>query len=154
MPVIGQYSLDQVLGSSVDATVWRGRCGRPVERSVAVKQLRSRTPLDARRVLDEVEALVALDHPHVVRVLEVLEHDEGVVVVMQYAPGGSLAELLSARRRLDAGETVAVAAPLADALASAHRHGIVHGDVKPSNILFTSDGEPLLADFGGPLRGT
>ncbi|MEY2460209.1 MAG: serine/threonine protein kinase, bacterial [Acidimicrobiaceae bacterium] len=154
VPVIGQYSLEQVLGSSPEATVWRGRCSRPVDRPVAVKQLRTHDPDDAKRVLEEVTALVALDHPHVVRVLEVLESDDGVSVVMQYAPGGSLAELLSARHRLDAGETVAVAAPLADALASAHRHGIVHGDVKPANVLFTSDGEPLLADFGGATRGT
>lgn len=155
MPVLGQYSLEQVLGSSPEATVWRGRCSRPGDRSVAVKQLRTRDPEEAARVLEEVTALVALDHPHVVRVLEVFDDDDGgVIVVMQYAPGGSLAELLSARRRLDAGEIVAVAAPLADALASAHRHGIVHGDVKPANVLFTSDGEPLLADFGGAMRGT
>src|SRR5882762_2933659 len=104
MPVIGQYSLEQVLASSPEATVWHGRCSRPVDRSVAVKQLRTRDPDDAKRVLDEVTALVALDHPHLVRVLEVLDSDDGVIVVMQYAPGGSLAELLSARRRLDAGE--------------------------------------------------
>jgi len=154
MPAFGHYSLEDLLSSSPDATVWRGTCRRPIERSVAVKQLRARDPGEAARVLEEVRALVALDHPHVVRVLDVIDHEDGVVVVMQYAPGGSLAQLLSSRPSLDAGETVAVAAPLADALASAHRQGIVHGDLKPSNVLFTSDGEPLLADFGGTQRGT
>ncbi|MEY2421021.1 MAG: serine/threonine protein kinase, bacterial [Acidimicrobiaceae bacterium] len=154
MPVIGQYSLEQLLSSNAEANVWRGRCHRPVDRSVAVKQVLPRDPDDAARLLEEVTTLLALDHPHVVRVLEVLDGEDGVIVVMQYAPGGSLAELLAERRCLDAGETVAIAAPLADALASAHRHGIVHGDVKPANVLFTSDGEPLLADFGGGMRGT
>ena len=74
-----------------------GAAGRSTA-PVAVKQLRARDPAEAKRVLEEVTALVALDHPHVVRVLEVLESDDGVIVVMQYAPGGSLAELLSARR--------------------------------------------------------
>jgi eukaryotic-like serine/threonine-protein kinase len=121
---------------------------------VALKRWRINVPDDTERVLEEVRKLVELDHPHVVRVLEVLDAADGVIVVMQYAPGGSLAELLSTRSHLSAGETVAVAAPLADALESAHRHGLVHGDVKPANVLFTSDGEPLLADFGGPMRGT
>lgn len=154
MPVGGRYSLDQLLASSPDATVWRGRCTRPIERPVAVKELKARNPDEAARLLEEVTALVRLDHPHVVRVFEVLDDTDGVTVVMQYAPGGSLAELLASRQSLDAGETVALAAPLADALASAHRQGIVHGDVKPSNVLLSADGEPLLADFGCGARGT
>ena len=96
----------------------------------------------------EATVLTELDHPHVVRVLEVLHDGDGVAIAMQYAPGGSLADLLAERGRLDPGQVVAVAAPVADALASAHRRGVLHGDVKPANILFTSDGEPLLGDFG------
>jgi serine/threonine protein kinase len=71
-----------------------------------------------------------------------------VALAMQFAPGGSLADLLAQRGRLAPGQVVAVAAPIAEALASAHRRGVVHGDVKPANVLFTSDGEPLLSDFG------
>src|SRR5256885_1247525 len=149
-----RYSLLEQLGASPDATVWRGRCMRPVERPIVVKRFRAESPADIVRLLDDLKALITLDHPHVVRVLDVVEGTDNVTVVMQYAPGGTLAELLAGRRPLDAGETVAVVAPLADALASAHRSGIVHGDVKPSNVLFTSDGEPLLADFGGGTRGT
>jgi hypothetical protein len=81
-------------------------------------------------------------------VLEVLEDGDGLAIAMSLAPGGSLDALLSQRTRLAPGEVVAVARPIADALASAHRRNIVHGDVKPANILFTSDGEPLLSDFG------
>ena len=67
---------------------------------------------------------------------------------MPLARGGSLRHLLDECGTLAAGQVVAVLAPIADALASAHRRGVVHGDVKPANVLFTSDGEPLLADFG------
>ena len=94
-----------------------------------------------------------LDHPHIVRVLDVLDDGEGVAIVMAFAPGGTLADLRQDRGALSAGEVVAVVAPLADALASAHRRQVLHGDVKPANVLFTSDGEPLLADFGAQRGG-
>jgi serine/threonine protein kinase len=92
--------------------------------------------------------LVELDHPHVVRVLEVLQDGDGIALAMQFAPGGSLDDVLAERGRLEPGQVVAIAAPVAEALASAHRRGVLHGDVKPANVLFTSDGEPLLTDFG------
>jgi hypothetical protein len=114
----------------------------------AVKRLHADSPEQRERLRREASVLLGLDHPHLVRVVEVVDEPDGIGLVLQYAPGGSLADLLAERGRLGPGEVVAVATPIAAALASAHRRGVVHGDVKPANVLFTSDGEPLLADFG------
>ena len=98
-----------------------------------------------------------LDHVHVVGITEILDAGDGIgpAIVMPYAAGGSLADVLATGRRLAPGELVAVAAPVAEALAAAHASGLVHGDVKPGNVLLTSAGQPLLADFGGdPSEGT
>lgn len=153
MGALGDYELAERLGTGGQGTLWRGRRRGPVAHDVAVKRLPPGAPAEAVEALRrEAELLAALDHPHVVRVLDVVEDDEGVALVMQFAPGGSLAALLAARGRLAPGEAVAVLAPVADALASAHHRGVVHGDVKPANILFTSDGEPLLGDFGVARR--
>jgi len=150
MTSVGGYQLETQIGAGASGTVWRAHRQGPVLQVVALKRLRgaASTPTDLARLRREATVLTELDHPHIVRVLEVLDDDEGLALAMQYAPGGSLEVLLASRGRLAPGEVVAVAAPIADALASAHRRGVVHGDVKPANILFTSDGEPLLGDFG------
>ena len=72
----------------------------------------------------------------------------GLGLVLDYAPGGSLAELMASRGSLGAGETVTVLTPVAQALAYLHGHGFTHGDVSPGNVLFTAHGKPLLADLG------
>ncbi len=149
MTAVGEYELEQQIGAGASGTVWRAHRRGPVPRVVALKRLRAGSgEVDLARIRREAAVLTELDHPHVVRVLEVVEDGDGIAVAMQFAPGGSLDSLLAERGRLTPGEVVAVAAPIADALASAHRRGIVHGDVKPANVLFTSDGEPLLGDFG------
>lgn len=146
---VGDYELERQIGAGASGTVWRAHSRGPVARVVAIKRL----PVgggsgELERLRREATLLTDLDHPHIVRVLEVLHDGDGIALAMQFAPGGSLDELLAERGRLTPGQVVAVAAPVADALASAHRRGIVHGDVKPANVLFTSDGEPLLSDFG------
>ncbi|MGH9217561.1 MAG: serine/threonine-protein kinase, partial [Acidimicrobiales bacterium] len=146
---VGDYELERQIGAGASGTVWRAHSRGPVARVVAIKRL----PVgggagELERLRREATVLTDLDHPHIVRVLEVLHDGDGIALAMQFAPGGSLDELLAERGRLTPGQVVAVAAPVADALASAHRRGIVHGDVKPANVLFTSDGEPLLSDFG------
>ena len=67
---------------------------------------------------------------------------------MDYAPGGSLRQLVGARGRLSVGETVTVLTPIAQVLAYLHGRGFTHGDVSPGNVLFTAHGKPLLADLG------
>jgi Protein kinase domain len=148
-PTVGDYELERQIGTGASGTVWRAHRRGPVDRVVALKRFRvGAGSRDLERLRREATLLTELDHPHVVRVLEVLHDGDGVALAMQLATGGSLSGLLVERGRLAPGEVVAVAAPVADALASAHRRGVLHGDVKPANVLFTSDGEPLLSDFG------
>jgi serine/threonine protein kinase len=151
MPVtcVGDYELWARIGTGSTGAVWKAYRRRPAPRIVALKRLRAAACGQAGRARLEREAavLTELDHPHIVRVVEVVEDGEGVAIVMELAAGGSLDAVLAERGRLAAGEIVAVAVPIADALASAHRRGIVHGDVKAANILFAADGRPLLADF-------
>ena len=149
MTSVGEYEIEHQIGAGASGTVWRAHHRGPVTRVVALKRLRAGgSPAELTRMRREATVLTELDHPHIVRVLEVLHDGDGVALAMQFAPGGSLADLLAERGRLTPGQVVAVAAPVADALASAHRRGVLHGDVKPANVLFTSDGEPLLTDFG------
>ncbi|MFJ3957987.1 serine/threonine-protein kinase [Arthrobacter sp. NPDC090010] len=88
----------------------------------------------------------------------------GEGLLMDFAPGGTVASLVAARGRITPEETVTVIVPIARALAYLHARGLVHGDVAPGNILFSAEGKPLLSDFGlarirgeeerGPLLGT
>ena len=147
---VGDYELWARIGTGATGAVWKAyRRGTPTG-VVAVKRLRAaRRPsrADRRRLRYEATVLARLDHPHIVRLVDVVDDAGGVAVVMELAPGGSLDALLAERSQLSPGEVVAVAAPVADALAAAHRRGVVHGDVKAGNILFAADGRPLLADF-------
>lgn len=140
------YTMEALLGSGSSGAVYRARQHASGNRMVAVKRVSD--PALARQLMEEGQVLAHLDHPSIVRVHELVADGRGVAIVMQYAAGGSLEQLLSERGRLSDVETVAVAARLADALASAHRRGVLHRDVKPANILFTAEGHPMLADFG------
>lgn len=164
-PTYAGYVVDDRLGDGATGTVWRAHpVGQP-DRMVALKQLKDGADRsDLERLRQEGAILALLDHPHIVKVLEVVDNDDGVVVVMEHAAGGSLEDLLAHHGPLSVEQAVAVVAAIADAASAAHREGVVHGDIKPSNILFTADGKPLLADFGvaqvsgpapaGAIRGT
>ena len=151
-PILPGYVLEATLGHGSSGTVHLARRADWAGRVVAVKRVPRTGDAATSLLRHEAEVLAALDHPHIVRVLDLVSDGDGCAIAMQFAAGGSLADLLVRRGRLTPGEVVAVAAPIADALASAHRQGLVHCDVKPANVLFTSDGEPLLSDFGVARR--
>ena len=123
------------------------------DRPVALKHLAlhgsARDMARARqRIRREAEALVRLDHPHVVRLLELIDDGDEVVLVMPYLGGGTLADHVRQNGPLTPGQVALLADTLLDALAAAHRQGIVHRDIKPSNVLFDDAGRAYLADFG------
>jgi hypothetical protein len=100
------------------------------------------------RIRREAEVLGSLRHPHVVHLREVVDDGDDVVLVMDHLPGGTLAQRVADEGPLAPDEVDRLADQLLDALAAAHRLGIVHRDIKPGNVLFDATGSPKLADFG------
>ncbi len=152
MPEVAGYEVGRRLGRGASATVWLV-VEHSTGREYALKCF-DRASGDAAvedGIRRELRILSVLDHDHLVRahaVVRVPGGAGGLGLLLDYAPGGSLAELLAARGRLGAGEAVTVLTPVAQALAYLHTHGFAHGDVSPGNVLFTAHGKPLLADLG------
>jgi predicted ATPase len=120
--------------------------------AVAIKQLRLDVVSRAEsieRFRREGEALERLNHPNIVRVLELARERETHYIVMEYIAGGSLENLLESRASpLPIERVVNIALDLCDALTRVHRLEIIHRDLKPSNVLMADDGTPRLTDFG------
>lgn len=141
------FQVQGLVSASPTGEVWQARAEASGER-VALKRVRLRDG-GARDEAKRIASILGIiGHPHLLRIREVVPLGEEVVFVLDYADGGSLAELLSARGPLDAAEVVTTIAPIAEALAAAHERGLVHGDVTPDHILYTGDGRPVLADLG------
>ncbi len=141
------YELGRQLGRGAFGLVLAGR--DRLRRDVAIKVLPGVARDDGPDRADaETEALVLarLDHPHVVRVYDYLEHDELALIVMEQLGGGSLRARAAQGLRIEAACAVGLAA--AAGLGYAHDQGVLHRDVKPENILFAADGRPKVADFG------
>ena len=148
MSVAG-YEVEAPLGRGAMGTVHRARRLDALGRVVALKRVpMTGDPSLTARLRQEASVLASLDHPHIVRILELVPDGDGVAIAMQLAAGGSLEDRLRRDGAVPAVELASMAAKLSDALASAHRRGVLHCDVKPGNILFTADDEPLLSDFG------
>ncbi|MGX9901602.1 protein kinase domain-containing protein [Arthrobacter sp. SA17] len=152
-PVVSGYDVGRQLGKGGSAAVWLVS-EKSTGRSFALKCLED-APDDfstEESIRREIRILSALDHPHLVRAHGVVRlggvGDGSVGLVMDFAAGGSLAELVGIRGKLSVGETVTVLTPMAQALAYLHSQGFTHSDVSPGNVLFSAQGKPLLADLG------
>jgi serine/threonine-protein kinase len=144
----GRYQIERVLGEGGMATVYLAEDLKH-KRKVAVKVMRPELAetLGADRFLREVEIASKLSHPHILPV-----HDSGseggvLYYVMPVVEGESLPARLKRERQLPVAEALRLAREVAEALAYAHKRGIIHRDIKPANILL-SEGHALVADFG------
>ncbi|MGW5358671.1 serine/threonine protein kinase [Actinopolymorpha pittospori] len=141
------YEIEGLLSAGPIGETWLARDEANGEQ-VALRRIRPRdaTAVDQARRL--VERLNALGHPRLRRVKELLPYDGELVLVVDHAEGGSVEQLLLVRGVLDPGEVVTIASTVARALAAAHERGLVHGHLTPDSILFSADGQPVLADLG------
>jgi serine/threonine protein kinase len=153
--IAGRYTLEAEIGRGGMGAVWRGR-DDVLGRTVALKRIGAApggiTP-DAIRAEREAKLAAKLNHANVVAVFDLAEQTtvDGLSqqwLVMEYVEGTDLAELVRTRGRLTPDEAAPILAQTANALAAAHGAGIVHRDVKPSNILVAPDGQVKLSDFG------
>jgi hypothetical protein len=163
---LGVYEIQSLIGRGGMGEVYLAhdtRLGRPV----ALKVLPERFVEDERfreRLLRESRLAASLDHPNVVPIYDAGEADGRLFIAMRYVEGADLKALLRSRASLDPARTVAIAGQVAQALDAAHLRGLVHRDVKPSNVLLDQQDErdhAYLADFGlthsdradGPVDG-
>ena len=148
--VLGRYRLVERIGLGGMAEVWRAHDVR-LDREVAVKLLHPHLlPDQHSRERLQAEALAAarLSHPGIVAVYDVDARGEVPAIVLELVEGESLAHRLEAAGTLPEREAATIAAQVADALQHAHDRGLVHRDVKPANIVLTTDGRARLVDFG------
>ena len=144
------YDIGDQLGQGGMGVVISGQ-HRQLGRRVAIKQLPAAFAADPdvrRRFTAEARVLASLDHPHVVPVYDFVERDGVCLLVMELLPGGTLRSRVTAAGGFTAPHAVAVCLAAASGLAAAHRHGVLHRDVKPENMLFAASGVLKVADFG------
>lgn len=146
----GRYRLDRMIGAGGMAQVWEGT-DAVLGRKVAIKVLHPHLGDDealVRRFRQEAVAAARLNDPGIVGVYDTCSDGGNEAIVMELLDATTLRTLLDERGAVDADTTMRIGLRLLDALEAAHRAGLVHRDVKPSNILLCDDGRVKIADFG------
>jgi serine/threonine protein kinase len=169
-PVVPGFLAGRVLGRGGSSTVWlvtEERSGREFAlKCLGEGHSEVTGPGDGREpgadteeaIRREIRILSVLDHQHLIKAYDALRLHQPVGsavtggatigLLLDYAPGGSLGDLVGSRTKLTIGETVTVLTPIAQVLGYLHGQGFTHGDVSPGNVLFTGHGKPMLSDVG------
>ncbi|GAA1191695.1 hypothetical protein GCM10009675_02610 [Prauserella alba] len=152
--IADRYRLRSRIGAGAMGVVWRAVDER-LDRTVAVKQLLLPPGLNQReaetarqRAFREGRMAARLQHPNAITVYNVAEDEGQPVLVMEFLPSRSMADLLAGGRLLPPAEVARLGAQVASALGAAHAAGVVHRDVKPGNVLIAEDGTAKITDFG------
>src|SRR5271155_2631406 len=146
----GRYELTHLIARGGMAQVYRAM-DRQLERPVALKVLFPELSVDrtfVERFRREAQAAANLSHPNIVPVFDWGEDDGAYFIVMEYVEGRPLSAVLRDPQPMPPRQIATIGAGVAAALAFAHRHGVVHRDVKPGNVLITPDGDVKVTDFG------
>ncbi|GLY71780.1 WD40 repeat domain-containing serine/threonine protein kinase [Actinoallomurus iriomotensis] len=151
--IAGQYLLIEQIGRGGFAVVWRARDDR-LRRDVAAKQLflpphftEEQRREHRERTFREARSAARLTHPGVVTVHDVVEHDGVPWIIMEYVPGRTLSQIVRMEGPLAPARAARIGLRVLDALRAAHAHGVLHRDVKPSNVI-VGDDRVVLGDFG------
>ncbi|MBN1449596.1 MAG: SUMF1/EgtB/PvdO family nonheme iron enzyme [Anaerolineales bacterium] len=148
---LGRYQILELLGAGGMATVYKADDTR-LERQVAIKVIRREvfSPDEMEMILKrferEAKSVAGLSHPNIVGVIDYGEFEGAPYLVMEYLPGGTLKERLGSP--IPWRDAIQLILPIARALEYVHTRNIINRDVKPSNVLMTENGEPMLTDFG------
>jgi len=142
----GKFAVERRIGSGGMGVVYLA-LDTSLHRLVAVKTLHKLSPAESRRLRREARALASLQHEHLEMIYGVESWRGSPVLVLEYLAGGTLAFRLR-RGPLDPRDVATLGVSMAEALHSLHRAGVLHCDVKPSNVGFTAKGVPKLLDFG------
>jgi TolB-like protein len=149
MQSFGRYTLLERLGEGALGELWRARDGR-LGRTVALRLVAPALVDDPSRrsaLLADASVAAGLSHPHIAALFDVGTEEGRVYLAHEFVPGASLKTLL-AGRSFDVNLTLEFAVELADALAEAHRQGVVHGDLRPATIFITPTDQTKILDFG------
>jgi serine/threonine-protein kinase len=145
-----RYEVEELVGTGGMSSVYRAR-DLLLERLVALKVLHPHYGDDeeyVERFRREARSVAQLSHPHIVTVIDRGEDDGQQFIVFEYIDGENLKQLLARTGPLPARRALELAIEIADALAFAHEHGLIHRDVKPQNVLLSADGDTKVTDFG------